>query len=79
MFGKHRHLLMLMEMYISCVSFGPLELALKVSKVVDLIQIHGTFLYGKFKGKQLIATSVDTNGQIFPLAFAIVEEESIDS
>ena len=44
-----------------------------------LIQIDGTFLYGKYKGKLLIATSVDPNGHIFPLAFAIVEEESIDS
>ena len=26
----------------------------------------------------MIATSVDPNGHIFPLAFAIVEEESID-
>ena len=44
-----------------------------------LIQIDGTFLYGKFKGKLLIATSIDPNGHIFPLAFAIVEEKSIDS
>ena len=44
-----------------------------------LIQIDGTFLYGKYKRKLLIATSVDPNRHIFPLAFAIVEEESIDS
>ena len=44
-----------------------------------LIQIDGTFLYGKYKGKLLIVISVDPNGHIFPLAFAIVEEESIDS
>ena len=41
-----------------------------------LIQIDGTFLYGKYKGKLLIATSVDPNGHIFPLTFAIVEEKS---
>ena len=45
----------------------------------SLIQIDGTFLYGKYKGKLFIATSVDSNGHIFPFAFAIVEEESIDS
>ena len=44
-----------------------------------LIQIDGTFLYGKYKGKLLSATSVDPNEHIFPLAFAIVEEESIES
>ena len=27
----------------------------------------------------MIATSIDANGHIFPLAFAIVEEESLDS
>ena len=30
-------------------------------------------------GKLLIATSIDVNGHVFPLAFAIVEEESHDS
>ena len=30
-------------------------------------------------GKLLIATSIDGNGHVFPLAFAIVEEESHDS
>ena len=44
-----------------------------------LIQIDRTFLYGKYKGKLLISTSVDPNGHIFPLAFAIVKEEFIDS
>ena len=44
-----------------------------------IIQINGTFLYGKYMGKLLIATSIDANGHIFPFAFAIVEEESHDS
>ena len=44
-----------------------------------VIQIDGTFLYGKYIGKLFIATSIDANGHIFPLAFAIVEEESSDS
>ena len=44
-----------------------------------IIQIDGTHLYGKYKGKLLIVTSIEANGHIFPLAFAIVEEESQDS
>ncbi|RVW25044.1 hypothetical protein CK203_114054 [Vitis vinifera] len=44
-----------------------------------IIQIDGIFLYGKYMGKLLIATSIDGNGHVFPLAFAIVEEESHDS
>ena len=43
------------------------------------MQIDGTFLYGKYIGKLFIATSIDTNGHIFSLTFAIVEEESSDS
>ncbi|KAK9163266.1 hypothetical protein Syun_004168 [Stephania yunnanensis] len=41
-----------------------------------MIQIDGTFLYGKYKHKLLIATVVDSNSHVFPLAFAIVDEES---
>ena len=44
-----------------------------------IIKINGTFLYGKYMGKLLIATTIDANGHIFPLAFAIVKEESQDS
>ncbi|KAK9083685.1 hypothetical protein Scep_030156 [Stephania cephalantha] len=44
-----------------------------------IIQIDGTFLYGKYKQKLLIATVVDSNSHVFPLAFAIVDEESQDS
>ncbi|KAK9159696.1 hypothetical protein Syun_006037 [Stephania yunnanensis] len=44
-----------------------------------MIQIDGTFLYGKYKQKLLIATVVDSNSHVFPLAFAIVDEESQDS
>ncbi|KAL6552790.1 hypothetical protein OROHE_008154 [Orobanche hederae] len=44
-----------------------------------VISIDGTHLYGKYKGKMLIAMGVDGNNQILPLAFAIVENESYDS
>ena len=38
-----------------------------------LIQIDGTHFYGKYKGKLLTALSIDSNGHIFPLSFAIGE------
>ncbi|CAH9097342.1 unnamed protein product [Cuscuta epithymum] len=44
-----------------------------------VISIDGTHLYGRYKGKMLIAMAVDGNNQLFPLSFAIVEEESFDS
>nr|KJB30888.1 hypothetical protein B456_005G166100 [Gossypium raimondii] len=41
--------------------------------------IDTTYLYGRYKGKMLIGMEVDANNQLFPLAFAIVKEESFDS
>ena len=58
-------------------TFGPCVEGFKHCR--PIIQIDGTHLYGKYKGKLLIATSIDANGHIFPLAFVIVEEESQDS
>ena len=58
-------------------AFGPCVEGFKHCRPV--IQIDGTFLYGKYIGKLLIAISIDANGHIFPLAFAIVENESSNS
>ena len=44
-----------------------------------IISIDATHLYGRYKGKMLIAMGVDANNHLFPLAFAIAEEESLDS
>ena len=44
-----------------------------------LLCIDGTHLYNKYKGTLLVATAVDANDQLFPLAYAIVESESTDS
>ncbi|XP_076929124.1 uncharacterized protein LOC143593352 [Bidens hawaiensis] len=44
-----------------------------------VISIDATHLYGKYKGKMMIAMGVDGNNQILPLAFAIVENESYPS
>uniref|UniRef100_A0A2N9GUX0 SWIM-type domain-containing protein n=1 Tax=Fagus sylvatica TaxID=28930 RepID=A0A2N9GUX0_FAGSY len=41
-----------------------------------VISIDGTHLYGKYQGKLLIATSQDADNKVYPLAFAIVENES---
>ncbi|XP_070009520.1 uncharacterized protein [Nicotiana sylvestris] len=41
-----------------------------------LISIDDTHVYGKYDIKLLIAVTVDANGQIFPLAFAICANES---
>ncbi|XP_061370731.1 uncharacterized protein LOC133313386 [Gastrolobium bilobum] len=44
-----------------------------------VIQIDGTHLYGKYKGKSLIATAQDGNAECLPLAFAIVEGETLEA
>ena len=36
-------------------------------------------LYRKFKGKMLIATGIDAENEIFPLAYAIVDEKTTAS
>ncbi|XP_020249694.1 uncharacterized protein LOC109827143 [Asparagus officinalis] len=44
-----------------------------------LLSIDGTHLYGKYKGVILVATGVDANGGLFPVAFAVVEVEDTSS
>jgi hypothetical protein len=44
-----------------------------------LVQVDGTFLTGKFKGTLLLAVAQDGNSHIFPVAFAIVEGETLDA
>ena len=58
-------------------AFGPCIEAF--NRCRPIIQIDGTHLYGKYRGKLLIATSVDSNGHLLPLAFAVVDEESADT
>ncbi|CAK8544856.1 unnamed protein product [Lathyrus sativus] len=43
-----------------------------------IVQIDGTWLYGKYKGTLLMAVAQDGNGNIFPIAFALVEGETKD-
>ena len=44
-----------------------------------MISINATHLYGKYKGKLLIAMATNGNNEIYPLAFAVVESESTES
>nr|KYP55878.1 hypothetical protein KK1_002104 [Cajanus cajan] len=42
-----------------------------------LIQVDGTHLYGKYRGTLLIATTQDGNNNVLPLAFIVVEGETL--
>ena len=44
-----------------------------------MISIDATHLYGKYKGKLMIATATDANNKIYPLALAVVESESTET
>ena len=41
-----------------------------------VISINGIHLYGKYKGKLLIAMATDANNEIFPFAFPVVDDET---
>ncbi|XP_058767146.1 uncharacterized protein LOC131640781 [Vicia villosa] len=41
-----------------------------------ILQIDGTWLYGKYKGTMLMVVAQDGNSNIFPVAFALVEGET---
>ena len=43
-----------------------------------MVQIDGTWLYGRYKGILLIVVAQDVANNIFPLAFVIVESETTD-
>ena len=44
-----------------------------------MISIDATHLYGKYKGKLLIVMETDGNNEVYPLMFAIVESESMET
>ncbi|RZB47221.1 hypothetical protein D0Y65_051025 [Glycine soja] len=43
----------------------------------ELYVVDGTHLYGKYRGTLLMATSQDGNGGVLPLAFVVVEGETL--
>ncbi|KAL5138184.1 hypothetical protein HKD37_10G028429 [Glycine soja] len=56
-------------------TFGQCKNAFKYCK--PIIQVDGTHLYGKYHGTLLMATSQDGNGGVLPLAFAVVEGQTL--
>lgn len=44
-----------------------------------IVQVGGTWLYGKYIGTLLIVVAQDGNGNIFSIAFALVEGETKDA
>ncbi|XP_025685691.1 uncharacterized protein [Arachis hypogaea] len=58
-------------------SFYPCIVAFKHYK--PLVQVDGTYLYGKYKGALLVAVAQDGNQNIVPIAFAIVQGETADA
>jgi transposase-like protein len=55
-------------------AFGPSIEGWKSCRPV--VSVDGTHLYGKYEGHALIATSIDGNGGLYPIAFAICEKEN---
>jgi len=55
--------------------FGQCKESFKYCK--PIIQVDGTFLYGKYHGTLLMATTQDRNGHVLPLAFVVVEGETL--
>ncbi|XP_071695669.1 protein FAR1-RELATED SEQUENCE 7-like [Rutidosis leptorrhynchoides] len=58
-------------------AFGPAIKAFKLC--IPIIYIDGTHLKGSYKGKLLTAVAKNSNNQILPIAFALVDEESNES
>ena len=58
-------------------AFRPCIVGFKKCRLV--ISIDATHLYGKYKGKLIIAMATYANNKIYPLAFVIVESESIET
>ncbi|XP_027363021.1 uncharacterized protein LOC113870769 [Abrus precatorius] len=58
-------------------SFRQCREAFKFCK--PIIQVDGTFLYGKYKQTLLIGTTQDGNNSVLPIAFAIVEGETLSA
>jgi hypothetical protein len=44
-----------------------------------VISVDDTHLYDKYEGHALISTSIDANGGLYPIAFAICDKENGDN
>ncbi|XP_071924520.1 uncharacterized protein [Coffea arabica] len=63
--------------YLDALAFRPSIEAFNMCRPV--ICVDGTHLRGEYKGKLLVAVSQDANNKILPIAYAIVDEETISS
>nr|KAJ0197684.1 hypothetical protein LSAT_V11C700371480 [Lactuca sativa] len=60
------------------ICLGALEEGLKAN-LSDFIGLDGTFMKGPYPGQVLTVVGVDSNNGIYPLAYALVENETTDS
>jgi len=44
-----------------------------------VVQVDGTFLYGKYRGTLLVAVTQDCRNNILPIVFATVEGETAEA
>ncbi|XP_078148353.1 uncharacterized protein LOC144543816 [Carex rostrata] len=58
-------------------AFGPSIESWK--KYRPVVSVDGTHLYGKYEGCALIATGIDANGGLYPIAFSICDKENGDN
>ncbi|GKE60321.1 mutator type transposase, partial [Tanacetum coccineum] len=58
--------------------FGSITLGFKACKK-DLLGLDGAFMKGPFPGQVLAAVELDSNNEIYPLAYALVEAKSKSS
>nr|XP_043626186.1 uncharacterized protein LOC122597679 [Erigeron canadensis] len=58
-------------------AFGPAIRAFQ--RCIPVIFVDGTHLKGNYKGKLLTVVTKNANGQLLPVAFALVDEESNES
>ena len=55
-------------------AFGPSIESFK--HCIPVLSVDGTHLYGKYGGVLLVATGIDANGGLYPLAFVVVSVEN---
>ncbi|XP_057724710.1 uncharacterized protein LOC130940554 [Arachis stenosperma] len=58
-------------------TFGPCIKAFEHCK--PIVQVDGTHLHGKYEGTLLVAVAQDGNQSLLPIAFAIVDDETVDA
>nr|GEW42480.1 transposase, MuDR, MULE transposase domain protein [Tanacetum cinerariifolium] len=60
------------------VCLGALKLGFRACRI-ELLGLDGAFIKGSFSGQVLAAVGLDSNNEIYPMAYALVEAESKNS